>query len=278
MTVPPIRELARRHGIRPSKTLGQNFLLDPNLAHAIARDAGVGPGSRVVEVGAGLGSLTVALADAGAEEILAIEFDRALLPALEEVVADRPAVRVLHADATKLDWGATLGEGPWTLCGNLPYNVGTRIVVDVVERVPAVRRIVVMLQREVAERLAAAPGSPLEDAYGAVSVRVGYRATAEIVRRIPPEVFWPRPTIGSAVVRIERLPAPAVDVDEERLWRVVDAAFAERRKTIRNGVRRLGFTAAQADEVLARAEVAPARRPEELGVREFARIAEALPT
>ncbi len=277
MTGPQIRELVERFGIRPSKTLGQNFLLDPNLAAAIARDAGVGPGTRVVEVGAGLGSLTVALADAGADEVLAIEFDRALFPALEEVVADRPAVRVLHADATKVDWAATLGEGPWTLCGNLPYNVGTRIVIDVIERVPAVSRLVVMLQREVAERLVAVPGSPTEDAYGAVSVRVDYRATAEIVRRIPPDVFWPRPSVGSAIVRIERRPTPLVEIDEERLWRVVETAFAERRKTIRNGVRRLGLTAVQADEVLARAGIEPARRPEELGVREFARIVEALP-
>jgi 16S rRNA (adenine1518-N6/adenine1519-N6)-dimethyltransferase len=230
-----------------------------------------------VEVGAGLGSLTAALADAGADEVLAIEFDRSLLPALEETVAGRPAVRVLHADATRLDWGATLGEGPWVLCGNLPYNVGTRIVVDVVEHVPAVRLLVVMLQREVAERLVAAPGRQAADAYGAVSVRVAYRATAEIVRRVPPDVFWPRPSVGSALVRIERRESPLVDVDETRLWRVVDAAFAERRKTIRNGVRRLGLTADQADGVLARAGVAPSARAEELWVPEFARIAEALP-
>jgi 16S rRNA (adenine1518-N6/adenine1519-N6)-dimethyltransferase len=277
MTGAQIRELTERYGIRPSKTLGQNFLLDPNLARAIARDAEVGPGSRVVEIGAGLGSLTTAIADAGADEVLAIEFDRGLIPALEEVVADRPAVRVLHADATRLDWHAALGDGPWILCGNLPYNVGTRIVVDVVERVPSVERLVVMLQREVAERLAATPQGRLADAYGAVSVRVAYRARAEIVRRVAPEVFWPRPSVGSAVVRIDRLDAPLVDVDEERLWRVVDAAFAERRKTIRNGVRRLGLTLMQADEVLACAGIAPSSRPEELWVPEFARIAGALP-
>jgi len=127
----PIRDLAERHGIRPSKALGQNFLLDPNLALAIARDADVGPGTRVVEVGAGLGSLTVALAEAGASEVLAIEFDRALMPALAEVVAGHPSVRVLHADAAHLEWAAILpGEG-WVLVANLPYNVGTTITVDV---------------------------------------------------------------------------------------------------------------------------------------------------
>jgi 16S rRNA (adenine1518-N6/adenine1519-N6)-dimethyltransferase len=274
MAVPPIRELAERYALTPSKTLGQNFLLDPNLAAAIARDAGVVAGTRVVEVGAGLGSLTVALADAGADEVLAIEFDRALLPGLEEAVAGRRAVRVLHTDATKLDWDATLGDGPWVLCGNLPYNVGTRIVVDVVERVPAVERLVVMLQREVAERLAAAPGT---GAYGAVSLRVAFRARAEVVRRVPPDVFWPRPAVGSAIVRIERRDPPSLAVDEERLWQVVDVAFAERRKTIRNGLRRLGLSLADADEVLARAGVDATARPEDLGVPEFVRIAEGVP-
>ena len=186
-----MRALVAAHAIRPSKSLGQNFLLDANLARAIARDAGVGPGVQVVEIGAGLGSLTVALADAGADRVLAIEFDRSLLPGLAEAVGDRPSVEILHADATKLDWPATLGEGAWVCCGNLPYNVGTSIVLDVLERAPSVARIVVMLQREVADRLAATPAQ--REAYGAVSLRVAYHARAELLRQVPPEVFWPRP-------------------------------------------------------------------------------------
>lgn len=268
----PVRDLAARHGIRPSKKLGQHFLLDPNLARAIAADAGVEPGSRVVEVGAGIGSLTVALADAGAADVLAIEFDRALLPALTEAVASRPAVRILHADATKLDWGATLGEGPWILCANLPYNVGTTIVLDVLQEVPAVTRMVVMLQREVGERLVAGPG---EEAYGAVSVRVAYRAHASLLRRVRPEVFWPRPAVGSVLVRLDRLPAPPVVVDEAGLWRVVNEAFAQRRKTMRSAVRRLG--AADPEAVLLAAGIASTARPEELSLADFARLAGMMP-
>ena len=263
-----VRDLAARHGIRPTKSLGQHFLLDPNLADAIARDAGVEPGDRVVEVGAGLGSLTVALARAGAAEVLAVEVDRRLVEALEEVVADLPVVRVLQADATELDWEATLGEGPWIACGNLPYNVGTTIAIDLLERAP-VARIVAMLQREVGERLAARPG---DAAYGALSVRVAYRATASIVRSVPPEVFWPRPRVGSVVVRIDRRPVPAVDVDEDVLWRVVDTSFAQRRKTMRNAVRRLGLDAPHADSLLAAVGVASEARPEQLDLAAFARI------
>ena len=270
-----MRALVEAHAIRPSKSLGQNFLLDTNLARAIARDAGVGPGVRVVEIGAGLGSLTVALADAGADRVLAIEFDRALLPGLTEAVGDRPSVEIVHADATKLDWPATLGDEAWVCCGNLPYNVGTSIVLDVLERAPSVGRIVVMLQREVADRLAATPAQ--REAYGAVSLHVAYRARPEVIRHVPPEVFWPRPSIGSAIVRLERLASPPVVVEEDRLWTVVDAAFGERRKTMRNALRRLGLSATAADAALAAAGVDPIARPETLDLDAFARVTEALP-
>lgn len=269
-----MRALAAAHAIRPSKSLGQNFLLDANLAGAIARDAEVGPGVDVVDIGAGLGSLTTALADAGADRVLAIEFDRALLPGLAEAVGDRPTVEILHADATKLDWAATLGDGDWVCCGNLPYNVGTSIVLDVLEGAPSVTRIVVMLQREVADRLAATPAQ--REAYGAVSLRVAYRASSAVVRTVPPEVFWPRPAVGSAVVRLDRLRLPPVDVDEAELWTVVDTAFAERRKTMRNALRRLGLSAAAADGALATAGVDPTARPETLDLAAFARVTEAV--
>jgi len=271
-----VRALAEAHEIRPSKSLGQNFLLDANLARAIARDAEVGPGVRVVEIGAGLGSLTTALADAGAERVLAIEFDRSLLPGLAEAVGDRPTVEILHADATKLDCPATLGDGPWVCCGNLPYNVGTSIVLDVLAFAPAVTRIVVMLQREVADRLAATPAQ--REAYGAVSLRVAYRAHARLIRTVPPEVFWPRPSVGSAIVRLDRLAHAPVDVDEARLWTVVDTAFAERRKTMRDALRRLGLSASTVDAALASAGVDPTARPETLDLAAFARVTEALPT
>lgn len=225
----------------------------------------------MVEIGAGLGSLTVALADAGAE-VLAVEFDRRLMPALEEVTADLPRVRTLHADAMKFDWRSELGgTRHWTLCANLPYNIAVPLVLDTLAEVSEIDRWVVMVQREVGQRLAAAPG---DEHYGAASLRVAYRATASVVRRVPAAVFWPRPKVDSVVVRLDRLSGPPVDVDEGSLWRVVDGAFAERRKTMRNALRRLGLDGETADEVLAGAGVAPSARPEEVDLEGFAAIAE----
>src|SRR5688572_18681281 len=167
-----LRALAERHSIRPKRSLGQHFLIDPNLARAIAADAGVGPGDRVVEIGAGLGSLTRALAEAGAE-VLAVEVDPSLISALEESVSGLDRVRVLHTDATDPEWQDALDGDGWVLAANLPYNVATHVVLDTLRDVPRVRRLVVMVQREVGERLVAGPGEP---AYGIPSVRVAYRA------------------------------------------------------------------------------------------------------
>ncbi|HEY7668662.1 MAG TPA: 16S rRNA (adenine(1518)-N(6)/adenine(1519)-N(6))-dimethyltransferase RsmA [Actinomycetota bacterium] len=264
--------MADRHGIVPSKALGQHFLIDPNLARAIASDAGVGTGDRVLEIGAGLGSLTVALAGTGAE-VLAVEFDRALLPALREVVASRPTVRVVAEDALHADWPALLGGEAWTAAANLPYNIAVPVVLRLVEEVPSVVRLVVMVQREVAERFVAGPG---DTHYGPSSLRVAYRCTGAIVRPVPPSVFWPRPRVGSAVVRLDRRSRPAVDVEEASLWRVVDAAFAERRKTIRTALVRLGLSRAEADAELGAAGVDPSARGERLSLDEFAAIARAV--
>jgi 16S rRNA (adenine1518-N6/adenine1519-N6)-dimethyltransferase len=268
-----LRALAERHGIRPKRSLGQHFLLDPNLARAIVSDAGVAPGDRVVEIGAGLGSLTRALAETGAD-VLAIELDRALIPALEESVAGLSGVRVLRGDAMAFDWPEALGSGEWVLAGNLPYNIATPLVLETLERVRAVGRLVVMVQREVGERLAAGPG---DAGYGVPSLRVAYRAEATVVRRVPPEVFWPRPKVASVVVRLDRRPRPAVEVDEARLWRIVDAGFAERRKTMRNALRRLGLGLEEADRLLAAAGIDPAARAETLSLERFARLAETVP-
>jgi 16S rRNA (adenine1518-N6/adenine1519-N6)-dimethyltransferase len=268
--------LAERHGVVPSKALGQNFLIDPNVARAIVRDAGVGSGERVIEIGAGFGSLTLALAAAGAE-VIAVEFDHGVVPALREVAEGAPGVRVVQADAMRLDWSGVLGAGgePWTLCANLPYNIAAPLVLDVLQGVVRVRRMVVMVQREVGERLVARPG---DEAYGAVSVRVAYRASASLVRRVGRDVFWPRPNVDSVVVRLDRLAEPPVTVDEALLWRVVEGAFAQRRKTMRNAIRRLGLDADDADDVLVAAGVDARSRPEELSLEEFGRVASALPT
>jgi 16S rRNA (adenine1518-N6/adenine1519-N6)-dimethyltransferase len=265
------RHLAERYGVHPSKALGQNFLIDPNVARAIVRDADVRDGDRVIEIGAGFGSLTLALAAAGAR-VVAVEFDRAVVPALREVVGSAPGVVVVEADAMRLDWDAVLGRGdePWTLCANLPYNIATPLVLDVLAGVGRVRRLVVMVQREVGERLVARPG---DDAYGAVSVRVAARATASLVRRVVRDVFWPRPKVDSAIVRIDRLAEPLVGSDDP-VWSVVDEAFGQRRKTIRNALRRLGVD--DAEGALRAAGLAPSARPEELSLGDFMRLAAAI--
>jgi len=269
-----LRALAGRHGIRPKRSLGQHFLIDPNLARAIASDAGVGPGDQVVEIGAGIGSLTRALAEAGAD-VLAVEVDRSLIAALRESTAGLDRIRVQHADATDREWQDELGDGDWVLVANLPYNVATRLVLDTLRDVPQVRRLVVMVQQEVGERLVAGPG---EDPYGIPSVRVAYRAEGALVRRVPPSVFWPRPKVESVVVRLVRRDEAPVGVDEGRLWAVVDAGFAERRKTMRNALRRLGIDGDDADGLLAAVGVDPSARAETLSLEDFARIAEALPS
>jgi 16S rRNA (adenine1518-N6/adenine1519-N6)-dimethyltransferase len=215
------------------------------------------------------------LAATGAR-VVAIEFDRAIVPALREVTDPIGRVEVREQDVMRADWTDLLGDGsaPWILCANLPYNIAVPVVADVLKEVPRVRRLVVMVQREVGERLAAGAGDPH---YGAVSVRVAYRATARLVRRVPSTVFWPKPNVDSVVVRLDRREHPAVAVDEAMLWRVVDGSFGERRKTMRNALRRLGLERAEAEAVLAAAGVSASARPETLGLTEFAAIVEALP-
>ena len=266
-----LKDLAARHGIRPSKALGQSFLADPNLARAIVADAGIEERDRVLEVGPGLGSLTVALAATGAE-VLAVELDRAVVPALREVLAPFPRVRIEVGDALRMDWDAALSAGDWTMVSNLPYNVAVPLLVDMLDRAPRIGEYLVMVQREVGERLTAQPG---DDAYGAASVRVAYRARATLLRRVPPDVFWPRPKVESVMVRITPRPAP-VDADRAALFRVVDEGFAERRKTMGNALRRLGLDGPSAARVLRDNGLEPDVRAERLGLPEFARIAEAL--
>jgi len=260
-----VRRLLDEHGLEPSRARGQNFVVDPNTVRRVARLADVGPGDRVVEIGAGLGSLSLALAETGAS-VTAVEVDHRLVPVLRSVV-EPGGITVVEADAMRLDWEALLGEGPWSLVANLPYNVATPLVADLLDGVPAIRRMVVMVQREVAERLAAAPG---EEAYGAVSVKVAYWATAAVVARVPPTVFYPPPKVESAVVRIERRPerAVAADVDREWLFRLVSAGFGQRRKMLRRSLAGLVTV-----EDFAAAGVREDARAEELGVEDWGRLA-----
>jgi 16S rRNA (adenine1518-N6/adenine1519-N6)-dimethyltransferase len=221
----------------------------------------------VLEVGAGLGSLTVALAGAGAR-VLAVETDRGVATALEEVVARLPNVRVVVTDAMRANWDALLEHGPWAMVSNLPYNVSVPLLLDLLEGVGAIDRFLVMVQLEVGERLVAGPGDP---SYGAVSVRVAYQADARSVRRVPADVFWPRPRIDSVLVALGRHDPP-VDVDRAALFRVVDEGFRERRKTMSNALRRLGLDAGTASDAMGASGLDPSTRAERLGLPEFATI------
>ncbi|MFM8971363.1 MAG: 16S rRNA (adenine(1518)-N(6)/adenine(1519)-N(6))-dimethyltransferase RsmA, partial [Actinomycetota bacterium] len=232
LTATRIRDLLAAHDLRPSKALGQHFLADPNTARRIVRLAGVEPGDRIVEVGPGVGSLTVALLDAGAR-VTALELDRHIVPVLTEVTAGG-LIEIVEGDALAVDWSALLPDPGWAMVANLPYNVGTSLLLRALETAPTIDRFLVMVQREVGERLAAGVGDP---AYGAVSVRTAWFATATVVGRVPPTVFLPPPKVESALVRLERRPHPPVSVrDPERMFTLVRAGFATRRKTRRNAL------------------------------------------
>lgn len=262
-----IGDLLTRHGLAPRRDLGQNFVADPNTVRRIARLAGVGSGDRVVEIGAGLGSLTLALAETGAT-VLAVEVDSGLAEVLRDVVRECPTVTVVEGDAMRLDWGGLLaGHDAWVLVANLPYNVATPLVCDLLDGVPQVRRMLVMVQREAAERFCAAPRTPQ---YGAVSVKVAYWATARIVGDVPASVFVPRPNVESALVAIDRRDAPPTEVPPAELFDLVRTAFLQRRKMLRRSL--AAVVPAEAFDV---AGIESTRRPEELDVIEWGRLATA---
>lgn len=271
LTPGDIDALLSAHGLRASRALGQHFLADPNTARKIVRLAEVGPDDRVVEVGPGIGSLTLALSDTGAH-VLAIERDRHVIPVLHEVIAGRRNVEVVEGDAMTADWTALLGSESWNLVSNLPYNIATPLVATLLESAPQIARMLVMIQREVGERLAAAPGTRVA---GAISVKVAYYAEASIVGRVPPTVFVPRPKVESSLVRLVRRGAPSVDVPSvERLFELVRAGFAQRRKTLGRALR---GTLPDAVAVLESAGIEPRARAEQLSLEEWARLARVAP-
>jgi len=263
-----VRALAASRGIRPKKSLGQHFLIEPALARRIVELAEVGPTSRVLEIGAGLGSLTVELARTGAR-VVAMELDARLAEALRDVVGEQPRVDVLVADALTVDWSEVLSGGPWVVVANLPYNVGVPVIMRILDREPRVKRMLVMVQKELGDRLAARPG---ESPYGALSVRVAYRAEARVIRPVSRSVFWPPPNVDSVLVSLTRRPPP-VDVVEADLWRTIEVAFEQRRKTIRGALLRLGLDAVAAADTLAACGIDRRERPERLSLGEFACLA-----
>ncbi len=222
----------------------------------------------MIEIGAGLGALTEALIETGAH-VTAIEIDDGLARLLDERLRDRD-VRVVHGDARRVDWNELLSSAPrWTLVANLPYNVATPMVADLLDDVPAVDRMLVMVQREVAERFVARPRT---SAYGAVTVKIAYWAEAEIIGHVPATVFMPRPNVESALVTLRRRPSPAVDetVDRRALFALVRAGFGHRRKMLRRSLAGIVPPDAFRD-----AGVSPEARAEELSVADWARLATA---
>ena len=257
-------------GGHPSRSLGQNFVVDPNTVRRIVRLADVDATTKVVEIGAGLGSLTLALAETGAS-VLAVEIDRHLIAGLRENTSARRNVAVLHGDAMTLDWNEVLPpeEGPYTLVANLPYNIATPLIADLLDFVPQISVMLVMVQKEVAERFAAAPRT---SAYGAVTVKVAYWAVARMVGVVPPTVFLPRPNVDSGLVRIDRHAdgpiVPESVVRAQTIFGLVKAGFAQRRKMLR---RNLADTVVEPDFVAA--GVAPTARAEELDIHAWVRLA-----
>jgi len=275
LTRTQVRDLLERHEIRPKRSLGQHFVVEPNTVRRITELSGVGPGDRVVEIGPGLGCLTLALVEAGAS-VVAVEVDDVLAGVLAEVVAefgDSDRVEVVHADATEVDWPALLGARAdsgvrWTVVANLPYNVSVPIVCDLLDSAPVVRRLVVMVQKEVAQRLVAGPG---DEAYGLPSVKVAYHGISRIVGRVSPSVFLPRPKVDSALVEVVRRDVPAVEVDAEALFTLVRSGFGQRRKMLRRSL------AGLLDETgIVAAGVDPTSRAEELDLSQWAALTAAL--
>lgn len=278
LTPRDIRDLAARGGVHPSKQRGQNFLMDPNTVRAIVQRAGVLEGETVLEVGPGLGSLTLGLLEAGAS-VVAVELDRGLVQLLPQTLAERgidaDRIALVHADAltvTELPIPAG-GAAPVRLVANLPYNVATPILLTMLERFTQLRDALVMVQSEVVDRLVAGPGSRT---YGSPSVKVAWYGSAERSGTISRQVFWPVPNVDSALVQVVRRDVPLGDeTDRRETFAVVDAAFAQRRKTLRAALAGWAGSAARAGDLLAAAGIDPSRRGETLEVEDFLAIVRA---
>lgn len=272
LTPASTRRLALELGVRPRRSRGQNFLVDANTVRRIVAAAGVEPGARVLEVGPGLGALTLGLLEVGAS-VCAVELDPTLAAELPRIVATRlpeatARLQVLHADAAGL--GGQEFPDATELVANLPYSVAVPVILRALEVFPGLARGLVMVQDEVAHRLVAPPGSRV---YGAPSVKAAWWAQLKLAGRIPRSVFWPVPRVDSALVAFSRQPPPA-GAERDRVFRLVDAAFAQRRKSLRAALAGLLGSAGAAQRLLESAGIDPARRGETLGLAEFVRLAQ----
>ncbi|WP_204017968.1 16S rRNA (adenine(1518)-N(6)/adenine(1519)-N(6))-dimethyltransferase RsmA [Sphaerimonospora thailandensis] len=272
-----VRALAEKLNIRPTKKLGQNFVIDGGTVRRIVRVAEVTREDVAIEVGPGLGSLTLALLPEVAK-VVAVEIDPTLAAQLPITVAGMASehadrLTVVHADALRVGV-ADLGAAPTVLVANLPYNVSVPVVLHLLEVLPSLRRGLVMVQAEVADRLAARPGSKI---YGVPSVKAAWYADVRRAGPVGRNVFWPAPNVDSGLVSLVRRDPPKTSATREEVFKVIDAAFAQRRKTLRAALASWAGTPAAAEEALVEAGVDPSARGEQLGVEDFARIAEHRP-
>ncbi|MBB2913342.1 16S rRNA (adenine1518-N6/adenine1519-N6)-dimethyltransferase [Streptosporangium becharense] len=270
-----IRILADKLNIRPTKKLGQNFVIDGGTVRRIVRVAGLSPDDVVIEVGPGLGSLTLALLPE-VRGVVAVEIDPVLAEQLPRTVAEHAPeaagrLTVVHADALRLLPEDLPEEKPTALVANLPYNVSVPVVLHLLQALPSLRNVLVMVQAEVADRLAAVPGSKV---YGVPSVKAAWYADVRRAGSVGRSVFWPVPNVDSGLVSMVRRDPPATRATREEVFAVVDAAFAQRRKTLRAALASWAGSAAEAERVLRAAGVDPSARGEQLTVEDFTRIAE----
>ena len=274
MTQPTIAQkevtlhILKRFGIRMSKKLGQNFLIDEHVVNSIVEAAGIKPGDAVLEIGPGIGTLTQGLAEAGAH-VTAVEIDRRLLEVLSKTLEGYENVRVVHGDILRVNITETVGAPQYKVVANLPYYITTPIIMGLLETKMPIDVLVTMVQKEVAQRMVASPGT--KD-YGALSVAVQYYTKAEIMFVVKPDSFIPPPSVDSAVIRCTVLDKPPVEVDEKIFFRVVRAAFAQRRKTLFNTLKTTGVPVETLKGILESAGIDGNRRGETLSIDEFAAL------
>ena len=267
-----VHYICKRFDIKMSKKLGQNFPIKRGIVDEIVHAAELTPGEPVLEVGPGIGTLTQGLAQSGAD-VTAIELDRRLLEVLDTTLASYDNVRIIHGDVLKLDVPSIMNHKPFKVVANLPYYITTPIIMSLLESKLPIERLVVMVQKEVALRMVAKPGT--KD-YGALSVAVQYYTEPDIVLDVPPKSFLPAPAVTSSVIRCVLRDKPPVDVIDEKLFfRVVKAGFAQRRKTFSNTMKTTGLSKDRIEELLAKANIDGQRRGETFTLQEFADVANA---
>lgn len=267
-----VHYICKRFDIKMSKKLGQNFLIKRGIVDEIVHAAELTPGEPVLEVGPGIGTLTQGLAQSGAD-VTAIELDRRLLEVLDTTLASYDNVRIIHGDVLKLDVPSIMNHKPFKVVANLPYYITTPIIMSLLESKLPIERLVVMVQKEVALRMVAKPGT--KD-YGALSVAVQYYTEPDIVLDVPPKSFLPAPAVTSSVIRcVLRDKAPVDVIDEKLFFRVVKAGFAQRRKTFANTMKTTGLSKDRIEELLAKANIDGQRRGETFTLQEFADVANA---